>query len=216
MGDPGGTGVGVGCPAPVGPAGNPVSIVARRLGTPVFRPALRPAGPRDRASPTAKKRGDGVERRSPTGIARERETCTNDAGPSQRESRTTSCRRGERTDPIMWVPAAQPPALHTRTAFQHRRETRAANGGKSLERRSPTGIARERETCTNDAGCQRSKSARTAWNADLWPVLPVGAGTAARSAAGGSSLLSFSGRQIRAWLVRNSEIDACSGHPKRK
>ena len=106
-------------------------MVARRLGTPAFRPAPRPAAPRDRASPTAKKRGDGLERRSPTGIARERETCTNDAGPSQRESRTTSCRRGERTDPIMWVPAAQPPALHTRTAFQHRRETRAAKGSKS-------------------------------------------------------------------------------------
>ena len=39
-----------------------------------------------------------------------------------------------------------------------------------LERRSPTGIARERETCTNDAGCQRSKSARTAWSAGLRPA----------------------------------------------
>ncbi len=183
MGDPGGAGVGVGSPAPVGPAGNPDP--SQRRGAQAGNAASSPGGgpqtgtaaPRDRASPTAKKRGDGLERRSPTGIARERETCTNDAG-CQRESRTTSCRRGERTDPIMWVPAAQPPALHTRTAFQHRRETRAANGSKSLERRSPTGIARERETCTNDAGCQRSKSAGTAWNADLWPVLPVGAGTA--------------------------------------
>ena len=37
---------------------------------------------------------------------------------------------------------------------------------------------------------------RTAWNADLWPVLPVGAGTAARRAAGGSlpSALTGGGR----------------------
>ena len=95
---------------------------------------------------------------------------------SQRESRTTSC-RGRGTDRPDHLPVrAQPPALHTRTAFATPSRNACCQRRKSLERRSPTGIARERETCTNDAGCQRSKSARTAWNADLWPVLPVGAG----------------------------------------
>ena len=36
---------------------------------------------------------------------------------------------------------------------------------------------------------------RTAWNADLWPVLPVGAGTAARRAAGGSLPSALTGGQ---------------------
>ena len=116
----------------------PPPIRPQPLQIPSTHPSTGTQSPRKSGTPRSgtfskpiDKRQQELERRSPTGIARERETCTNDAGPSQRESRTTSCRRGERTDPIMWVPAAQPPALHTRTAFQHRRETRAANGSKS-------------------------------------------------------------------------------------
>ena len=49
------------------------------LGTPVFRPAPRARGSRDRALPISKKRGDGLERRPPVGIAREREIIPDDA-----------------------------------------------------------------------------------------------------------------------------------------
>ena len=60
---------------------------------------------RHRASLTEEKRGDGLERRSSTGIARERETSADDAAPCQREYCTTfSCRQGERADPFMGVP----------------------------------------------------------------------------------------------------------------
>ena len=70
-----------------------------------------------------------MERRSPTGIARERETRTNDAAPRRRECHTTVAVKMQphaRTPPVQMAPAAR-------------------------ERRSPTGIARERETRTNDA-----------------------------------------------------------------
>ena len=55
-------------------------VRARRPVLPVgaFTPAPLRDAQRDRASPIAKKRGD-VERRSPTGIARERETSADDA-----------------------------------------------------------------------------------------------------------------------------------------
>ena len=85
-------------------------------------PALRPAGPRNRVPPIVKKRGDGLERRPPAGIARERENSAYDTAPCQRECRTppsTGCRdgsplplpraapfrdgRGVEEDPIMWV-----------------------------------------------------------------------------------------------------------------
>ena len=123
-------------PRPAG-KGTPTSGQSSRWG-----PAQRPAGPRrsagsdrhragartppragrptERRSPTgiareretpptharrvAQQRQQAAERRSPTGIARERETCTNDAGPSQRESRTTSCGRGEPTRSCGFLP----------------------------------------------------------------------------------------------------------------
>ena len=224
--------------------------MARRLGTPAFRPAPRAAAPRDRASPTAKKRGDGLERRSPTGIARERETCTNDAGcqrehhsmprtawnadlwpvhpggfrPAQpralhsgappfqhrRNALPTAARawsaglrpasRGSakpapmtpgpanvspaphhavgvtRTDPIMWVPAAQTPACRvptpSRNACCQRQQTHA------WSRRSPTGIARERsETFTNRRMLPSEQERRAACSGQF---SRLGAGTAAR------------------------------------
>ena len=48
-------------------------------GPPVFRPAPRPTGPRNRVPPTEQKRGDGLERRPPVGTARQRR-----AGPACR------------------------------------------------------------------------------------------------------------------------------------
>ena len=64
-----------------------------------------------------------MERRSPTGIARERETSPDDAELCQRRGRHRPPKGGQ----------------------NRVRLTR-------MERRSPTGIARERETSTDDAG----------------------------------------------------------------
>ena len=79
----------------------------------------------DRQRPPKGGPADGWERRSPTGIARERETSANDAALCQGEGRHAARR-----------------AVKPRTADPRGR----------LERRSPTGIARERETSANDAG----------------------------------------------------------------
>ena len=49
---------------------------AGTAGAPVFTPAPRPAGPRNRATPSGKKRGDGLERRPPVGTARRRRAKT--------------------------------------------------------------------------------------------------------------------------------------------
>ncbi len=92
---------------------------------PVFTTASRPPGPRNCVLLTEKERGDGLERRPLVGIARERETSTDDATPCQCEYRTlfqsrmprplTSAlsalsgavpfhdRRGVQEDPIMRV-----------------------------------------------------------------------------------------------------------------
>ena len=72
-----------------------------------------------------------MERRSPTGIARERETSVDNAAPCQRQART----------------AGQSPA---KNAYDR------SSSSARTERRSPTGIARERETSADDAApCQR-------------------------------------------------------------
>ena len=57
-------------------------------GTPVFTPAPLGKAQRDRASPPEHKRGDGLERRPPAGIARERETSADDTALCQLEFRT--------------------------------------------------------------------------------------------------------------------------------
>ena len=54
---------------------------------PVFTPAPRPGGPRNRVPSIVKKRGDGLERRPPAGIARERETSADDVALCQAEGR---------------------------------------------------------------------------------------------------------------------------------
>ena len=74
-------------------------------GTPVFTPAPRPGGPRNRVPPIVKKRGDGLERRPPAGIARERETSADDTAPCQCERLTPSQHRMPRSLPL---PAAAP------------------------------------------------------------------------------------------------------------
>ena len=115
--------------------------------------------------------GNGQERRSPTGIARQRETCTDDAGHAnltvERRSPTGIAREREtRTDD------AAPRQSHGQerrspTGIARERETRTDDAAPrqpqgcepthrqprriTVERRSPTGIARERETCTDVA-----------------------------------------------------------------
>ena len=54
---------------------------AGTAGAPVFTPAPRPAGPRNCTSLWEKKREDGLERRPPAGIAREREISADEAAP---------------------------------------------------------------------------------------------------------------------------------------
>ena len=129
---------------------------------------------RDDASSAAKKRGDGLERRSPTGIARERETCADDTAPCQRECPILSQHRMPRSlsaapprGRTLSCPAGCPGGpdharlspLGARTATAAHRDdasSAAKKRGDGLERRSPTGIARERETCADDtAPCQR-------------------------------------------------------------
>ena len=155
---------------------------------------------RTHASPTAQNYGY-MERRSPTGIARERETCTDDAGhPNLTAENPRIANRAELRGhgaPVSDRHRARARNLHRRrwppqshgcepTHRQPRRITgtwsaglRPASRGSAkpapttlatpisrlrthasptaqnhgdMERRSPTGIARERETCTDDAG----------------------------------------------------------------
>ena len=61
-----------------------------RLGTPASGRHRCATAQRDGVSPMAQKRGDGLERRPPAGITRERETSADDTGPCQRECRTPS------------------------------------------------------------------------------------------------------------------------------
>ena len=134
------------CATPISRLGAPVSdrhragarnLHRRRCATPISRLGA-PVSDRHRAGARNLHRrrwprqSHGLERRSLTGIARERETCTEDAAPRQShglERRSLTGCAGARN-------------LH------RRRWPRQSHG---LERRSLTGIARERETCTDDA-----------------------------------------------------------------
>ena len=121
--------------------------MARCQGTPVFTPAPPREAQRDLASATVKKRGDGLERRPPAGIARERETSADGTPNCITPVEQKGGDRLERRSP---------------TGIARERETSAdgapncitpveQKGGDGLERRSPTGIARERETSADDA-----------------------------------------------------------------
>ena len=94
-----------------------------------------------------------VERRSPTGIARERETRTDNAGPAnltvERRS-PTGIARERGTDA---GPANLTVERRSPTGIARERRTDDAGPANlTVERRSPTGIARERETRTDNAG----------------------------------------------------------------
>ena len=178
----------------------------------------RRSSPRHRGPPgretaycrTRRSGGDGLERRSPTGIARERETSPHDAAPCQRKWHTTSCcenavapsphraeRRAGQGTPTSGRHAREretsahdaAPCQRDSTTTSHTRLAREGNAGlrpasrgsakpaphdaapcqrdsttstshpgwrRETERRSPTGIARERETSANDAApCRR-------------------------------------------------------------
>ena len=121
--------------APRQPQGcEPTHRQPRRI-TGTWSAGLRPAsrGSAKPAPTTPRPANLTVERRSPTGIARERETCTDVAAPRQSHG-------------------GAPVSDRHRAAARnlHRRTPRHAN--LTVERRSPTGIARQRETCTDDAG----------------------------------------------------------------
>ena len=120
-----------------GPAQRPASPRRRRPqptgwlpSRPNRTPPSRPISPRGGGSRRAPKDSSmrypsragrrATERRSPTGIARERETCTNDAGPSQRQSRTAQ--------PPAFTPAPRPNTVAP-NACAPRPNT--ANGSKS-------------------------------------------------------------------------------------
>ena len=129
-----------------------------------------------------------LERRSPTGIARERETRPNNAAPN----------RGDMAHRLRIGIARQSPLnrgdLERRspTGIARERETRTNNAAPlnrgDMERRSPTGIARERETRTNNAAPYRREwrtpcSIRTALFAALRAAVPAPTGrTGQRSA----------------------------------
>ena len=122
--------------------------MARRHANGDLRPAPRPGGPRIRVPPNRVEPGEG-ERRSPTGIARERETSVDHAAPYQRADRTTFESRSARP-----LAARLPgPCLSTGTAARRAVHPRTAEprGEGERERRSPTGIARERETSADHA-----------------------------------------------------------------
>ena len=80
-----------------------------------------------------------MERRSPTGIARQRETRPNNAAPDRAAARNPPQR--PRPPPI-----SRPQTHASPTAQNH----------GDMERRSPTGIARQRETRTNNPANRQS------------------------------------------------------------
>ena len=106
----------------------------------------------------------GQERRSPTGIARERETRTDDAGHANLTARSAGLRPASRgsAKPAPMTPrpanltAGAPVSDRHRAGARNLHRRRRAPPISRLERRSPTGIARERETSADDtAPCQR-------------------------------------------------------------
>ena len=190
------------CTTPISRPGTPVSdrhragarnLHQQRCATPISRwsAGLRPAsrGSAKPAPTTLRHPNLTVERRSPTGIARERETCTNNAAPPQshggapvsdrhragarnphqQRCATPISRRSAGLRPASRGSAKPAPTTlrhpnltaerRSPTGIARERETRtddaAPRQSHGQERRSPTGIARERETCANDVGpCQ--------------------------------------------------------------
>ena len=165
-----------------------------------------------------------VERRSPTGIARERETRTDDAAPRQSHGGTPVSdrhRAGARNLPNNAGPAnltARSAGLRPASRGSAKpAPTTPRPANLTAERRSPTGIARQRETRPNNAAPRqshggtpvsdrhragarnphrrrrappisrlRTHASPTAQNhgdMERWPVLPVGASDRHRAGA---------------------------------
>ena len=164
--------------------------MARCQGTPVFTPAPLREAQRDLASPTEKKRGDGLERRSPTGIARERETSADGTPNCITPVEQKGGDRLERRSP---------------TGIARERETSAdgapncitpveQKGGDRLERRSETGAPASRHPALRGPRregshpdgwglCRRGPAGRCAgpYRED-WPAFPL---TPGRGRSGG-------------------------------
>ena len=132
----------------------------RRCATPISRwsAGLRPAsrGSAKPAPTTLRHANLTVERRSPTGIARERETRTNDAAPRQSHggAPVSDRHRAARETRTMATPISRlgaPVSDRHRAGARNLHRRRWPRQSHGLERRSLTGIARERETRTDDA-----------------------------------------------------------------
>ena len=126
-----------------------------------------------RVSPTEKKRGDGLERRPPAGIARERETSADDVAPCQGWGlRLFHDRRGVQADPIMGVCCENAVALGCRPSVWSRREGNAGvHTGTARRRRANRAMpaarmARFRAFFMLGGACGPNRS---------WAFLPVGA-----------------------------------------
>ena len=150
--------------------------------------------------------GNGQERRSPTGIARQRETCTDDAAPRQshggapvsdrHRAAARNPHRRRRAPPISRPGApvsdrhragARNPHRRRRATPISRLRTHASPTAKShgdMERRSPTGIARERETSTDDAAPPQSHGGAPVFRPAQRPAGPRTTRSRQRSSAG--------------------------------
>ncbi len=107
----------------------------------MFTPAPRPGGPRNRVPPIVKKRGDGLERRPPAGIARERETSADDTAPCQCERLTppsTGCRDR------LPLPYPGPRLFHAKRGVQEDLIMGVSPGGA---RHQPAGGGRTAQCC---------------------------------------------------------------------
>ena len=104
------------------------------------------------------------------------------------------------------------PAIDARWGTAEREKTR---GGVILRRAKDNGSELcSLPACTDGASLGRTppcRATRRQGNADLWPVLPVGAGTAARSAANETDLEQWGGPYSNGYFSRGS--GAGSEHP---
>ena len=102
----------------------------------------------DCITPVEQKGGD-MERRSPTGIARERETSADDAPNCVAPVGRTGTAWSAGLRPASRG-SAKPAPMHNARRTAYCITPVEQKGGDGLERRSPTGIARERETSADD------------------------------------------------------------------
>ena len=140
-----------------------------------FTPAPLRGAQRDRASPTAKKRGDGLERRSPTGIARERETSADaQLAARSRIANGEKARGLERRSPTGIARERETSAAARRAARSRiaNREEARGRPGAPVSDRHRAGARNQRRCATRSeiAHRQPRRSAGTAWSAGLRPA----------------------------------------------